>query len=227
MMMEYSYELLLARQNLENAQNAKDTVRLTRDENGNMIYQYTTDQDKVAEAQQKFNDVLYEMNQELKKHYRDLRETIEQLKTEEADAINQILKDTTLGEEEQLARIEETKKRYGEQIALLEEQLNITTENMLINQQAFSERFNEDLIDNTNNTQQQINLTFEEMATDAERWNEAVDETIEQAKDALSDYKDHMNEVAEASQTDWENIVKKMQDYEVESEKARTTYSPE
>jgi len=50
-MMRLSYELLLARQNLENAQDAKDTVRLTRDDNGNYIYQYTADEDKVAEAQ--------------------------------------------------------------------------------------------------------------------------------------------------------------------------------
>jgi hypothetical protein len=36
---------------LEEAKNAKDTVRLTRDSSGNMVYQYTADQDKISEAQ--------------------------------------------------------------------------------------------------------------------------------------------------------------------------------
>jgi hypothetical protein len=49
--MNKEYELLLAKQELENAKDAKNQVRLTRDENGNMIYQYTTDQDAVSEAE--------------------------------------------------------------------------------------------------------------------------------------------------------------------------------
>ena len=40
----------MARIQLEEAQNAKDVVRLTRDENGNYAYRYTANQDKVNEA---------------------------------------------------------------------------------------------------------------------------------------------------------------------------------
>jgi predicted ribosome quality control (RQC) complex YloA/Tae2 family protein len=42
-MNQLQYQLLLARIQLEEAQNAKDTVRLTRDDNGNYAYQYTAD----------------------------------------------------------------------------------------------------------------------------------------------------------------------------------------
>ena len=49
-MNQLEYQLLLARIQLEESQNAKDTVRLTRDDNGNYAYQYTADQNKVDEA---------------------------------------------------------------------------------------------------------------------------------------------------------------------------------
>ena len=50
-MMNLEYELLQRQMALEEAKNAKDTVRLTRDSSGNYVYQYTADQDKIAEAQ--------------------------------------------------------------------------------------------------------------------------------------------------------------------------------
>jgi hypothetical protein len=45
------YDLLLAEIALEEAQNAKSTVRLSRDNEGNFGYVYTADQDKIDEAQ--------------------------------------------------------------------------------------------------------------------------------------------------------------------------------
>jgi chromosome segregation ATPase len=49
-MNQLQYQLLLARIKLEESQNAKDTVRLTRDEDGNYAYRYTANQDKIDEA---------------------------------------------------------------------------------------------------------------------------------------------------------------------------------
>jgi hypothetical protein len=45
------YDLLLAEIALEEAQNAKSTVRLSRDNEGNFGYVYTADQDKVSDAE--------------------------------------------------------------------------------------------------------------------------------------------------------------------------------
>ena len=53
---QMKYDLLLAEIALEEAQNAKSTVRLQRDNEGNMSYVYTADANKVADAQQKFED---------------------------------------------------------------------------------------------------------------------------------------------------------------------------
>jgi hypothetical protein len=53
--------LRLAEIELENAKNAKDTVRLSKDSEGNWSYIYTSSTDKVDEAQQKYEDALYAM----------------------------------------------------------------------------------------------------------------------------------------------------------------------
>ena len=50
------YDLLLAELALEDAQNAKSTVRLQRDSEGNFGYVYTADQSQLAQAQQQLED---------------------------------------------------------------------------------------------------------------------------------------------------------------------------
>lgn len=61
------YDLLLAEIALEEAKNAKSTVRLSRDSEGNFGYVYTADQDKVNDAQQAYEDAdnrLYNLSLE-------------------------------------------------------------------------------------------------------------------------------------------------------------------
>ena len=50
------YEVLKAQIALEDARNAKSTVRLQRDSEGNYGYVYTADQNKIAEAEQAVAD---------------------------------------------------------------------------------------------------------------------------------------------------------------------------
>jgi len=45
------YELKLAELELDNAMNIKDTVRLSKDSEGNWSYIYTADEEKVAQAE--------------------------------------------------------------------------------------------------------------------------------------------------------------------------------
>jgi hypothetical protein len=49
--LQAEYELRMAEIELENAQKAKDTVRMSRDNEGNWSYVYTTNTDAVDEAQ--------------------------------------------------------------------------------------------------------------------------------------------------------------------------------
>lgn len=79
------YELKLAMQQLEDAQNAKSQVRLTRDAEGNFGYMYTADETDIANAQQNLNDKLYEYYKfntdrvgELSETYLDLMSQMEE-----------------------------------------------------------------------------------------------------------------------------------------------------
>ena len=217
------YELLLAQQNLENAANAKNVVRLTRDENGNMIYQYTTDSDQLAEAQQKYNDVLYEINQLTKERHQELLNSIVQSRQdmiEELNQLNQDLLDNVIDEEEYWLRREEIIKRYQEREEILYEQLNNSREYMLINQQTFSELMEQDLVDHADATRMQLNLTMEEMLTDMEDWNVGVDIGVQRANASMETYKQQMETVANAVGMSWDQMTNKMKVFEDESAKA-------
>lgn len=80
------YELLLAEIALEEARNAKNTVQLKRDSEGNWGYVYTADQDKIAEAEQNYEDRLHDM-QEAAKDYRD------EMESQVIDALNNMFEE--------------------------------------------------------------------------------------------------------------------------------------
>jgi hypothetical protein len=48
--------MLVAQIALEDAQNSKSQVRLTRDDTGNYSYVYSANEDKVSKAEQEFSD---------------------------------------------------------------------------------------------------------------------------------------------------------------------------
>ena len=57
--LEREYQIELAKIALEEAQNAKSTVRLVRNSEGGMAYLYTVDQTALDQAQQKYEDAIY------------------------------------------------------------------------------------------------------------------------------------------------------------------------
>lgn len=57
--LEREYQIELAKIALEEAQNAKSTVRLRRNAEGGMSYVYTADQNALDQAQQKYEDAIY------------------------------------------------------------------------------------------------------------------------------------------------------------------------
>jgi hypothetical protein len=59
--LQKTYDLRMAEIELEEAQSAKDTVRLARDTEGNWSYAYTTNTSAVDDATQKYEDALYAM----------------------------------------------------------------------------------------------------------------------------------------------------------------------
>lgn len=113
------YELLLAEIALEEAQNAKSTVRLSRDSEGNFGYIYTADQDAVDDAEQGLDDAknrLYNLSLEGQQEYTEKYLQAQQSMYEELTELQQMFLDGELASEEeyQLRKEEIINHYYGE-----------------------------------------------------------------------------------------------------------------
>lgn len=126
--MQKKYELRLAEIALEEAQNAKNQVRLQKMANGSWGYVYTQNEESVAKAQQDYEDKLYNL-QELSANY--LEEVSGQiLSTQlEFEAAIQEIYNAGLEPAEQQRRIEETVNHYKEHLLYLTSEFDKTLEN--------------------------------------------------------------------------------------------------
>ena len=127
--LQAKYELRLAEIELENAQNAKDTVRLSRDSEGNWAYIYTQNEESVAEAEQKYEDALYEMqvlSQEYLEEMSGMMLETSQAMMEEISALR--IQDFTSYEAYQ-AEIKHIQDKYAESLKFQENELNKSINN--------------------------------------------------------------------------------------------------
>lgn len=88
--MRKKFELEQARMNLEDARNSKSEVRLTRDQNGNWGYVYTASEDKVADAEQKYEDALYQYQKLSDDYITDLDEKIKDLTKNTQERLDEV-----------------------------------------------------------------------------------------------------------------------------------------
>ena len=72
--LQQQIELEKARLALDEAKNAKSTVTLSRDQNGNWGYIYTAEEDKVAKAEQDYEDRLHEYQQANDEYLKELEQ---------------------------------------------------------------------------------------------------------------------------------------------------------
>ena len=108
------YELMLAEIALEEAQNAKSTVRLQKDSEGNFGYVYTADQDKVADAEQAVADKQNDLyNLSLNKANENAQALI-QLNQEMYDKLNEVAMDYTLSQEEREQKMQDIMEEYAQ-----------------------------------------------------------------------------------------------------------------
>ena len=94
------YELELARLALEEARTMKDTVRLSKDAEGNWSYIYTANEEDVADAEQNYEDKLYAMQEANSDYINNLQDQIVSAEEEYADKVAEIMKDTSLTQEQ-------------------------------------------------------------------------------------------------------------------------------
>ena len=121
-MNQLEYQLLLARINLEETKNAKDVVRLTRDDNGNYAYRYTANQDKIDEAAQKYEDVLQQINELTVERISDTEQKLVNAMANYKEKFVEIATDYTLTEEERLMKLEELTNNFSKNMQYIQEQ---------------------------------------------------------------------------------------------------------
>ena len=107
------YEMTKAQIALEEAQNAKDTVRLTRDAEGNYGYVYTANEDKVTDAEQALDDATNNYYNTALEGAQKYQDQIYQHIQEWEEKVKEVYLDQTLSEEEKNKKIKEINDTYN------------------------------------------------------------------------------------------------------------------
>jgi hypothetical protein len=118
-MQQKKYDLLLAEIALEEAQNAKSTVRLQRNAEGGFGYVYTADANQVADAQQKVDDAenaLYNAGLEGANDFAQKQAQIAQEGQDAIQALTDALANGEISLEDWQRRTAETQAHYAQKL---------------------------------------------------------------------------------------------------------------
>lgn len=134
--LQKTYDLRLAEIELEEAQRAKDTVRLQKDSEGNWSYIYTQSSDAIDSAQQKYEDALYAM-QDLSSNYIDeMSDKLISTSKEMEEALAAIRIQDYASIDDYYAAVQRVQDQYQEQLEKQQDELQKALDN---NKQLYDE----------------------------------------------------------------------------------------
>lgn len=213
-MNQLQYELLLRKIALEEAQNAKSTVRLTRDSNGNYVYQYTADQDELSKKQQEYEDVLQKINDLSVERVRDLESRLLEIYQTTLSKIKEIAQDQTLTEQEKYDKIQTLINQFKEQTNYIQEQYQIASDNLITSNLAISKHYGEQLVEHSENAKNGLNQTIAAMIENTEQlqasFEEACSNKIPAAMDAMQA---KIDAVKSAVQLNYDSMSSSVENY--------------
>lgn len=197
------YELLLAEIELRDAQNAKSTVRLQRDNEGNFGYVYTADQSQIADAQQKYEDAqnnLYNIGLEGANNYaRKYQETFAEM----LDELSRINIEYANDEEERDRQIALAKEYFFQRLNDLSNLHDIAVKShVAIENEAWS------------------TALFNEMAS-LDKAQQAVNEYLTDSGNAINNYQNEIN--ANGLSLPFDNLKTSVEEAKTASEDLKTT----
>lgn len=174
------YDLLLAEIALEEAQDAKSTVRLQRDSEGNFGYVYTADQNKLAEAQQQLEDAqnsLYNIGLEGANDYaQKYQQTMQEMYDTFADLQQQKLDGAFETEEEYHRAMEEAKAYYYQK---LQDYSGLYSVAVTTDSRVVADAWSSD---------------FADMVYDTDEWMSAVDQYVTDVELAFKEWSDAVHD---------------------------------
>ena len=198
------YELLLAEIALEEAQNAKSTVRLSRDSEGNFGYVYTADQDAVDDAEQELDDAknrLYNLSLEGQQEYTEKYLQAQQSMFDELAELQQMFLEGEIATQEEYERRREAivQHYYGEGGVLW----------------TYSKLYNVAVQTDAAATADYWGKEYGEMTQHTEDWQVAVNDYLEQVEDETEDWADvseKANRIVEGALKDSKTATKDLTD---------------
>lgn len=201
---EAKYNLLIAQMALEDTQNAKSTVRLQRDSEGNFGYVYTADSSAVAEAEQQLADAqndLYNIGLEGANNYSEKYAQILQEMGETLADINEAYRNGEYeNEQEYYDAILAAREYYYQQLENYSDlyKVALTTDSRVV-QDAWSTEFN-DMIYQTQNWKDAVEGYIEEVSKAFAEQGEAMSQIQEiTIGKSLNDMDDSINNIVDSS----------------------------
>ena len=200
------YQVLQAQMTLEEAQNSKNQLRLVRDSQGNWNYQYTADQNEIADAEQKLLDAQNEWYNLAKNQVKDVTGQIVSTRQECQDQIKEIYSDMTLTEEERSAKAQEIYTYYTEKIKYLEQEKQNAIKDMneagktVLND--FQNTYADDLSNMTENTidfESQLKDILERAQSNFDAYQEQVKKVADKTGTSLDNLADETDKVSDAT----------------------------
>ncbi len=211
------YELKLAEQALEEAKDAKSQVRMTRDNEGNWGYVYTADESSVAEAEQSYEDKLYELQQHNADYINELQDSIINMQIEMKDKLAEIANDESLSIEERQAKMAEVQAYYQEQMDYYCSELDLALVN---NKKLYEEDWtdyaektgykiakDEEYVDSFHETDLAVLTGFENMEAYQENFNVASENLLLESEAAFDSWEVAMENALNAAGLSMENFA--------------------
>ena len=127
--LQAKYELRLAEIELENARNNKDTVRLSKDSEGNWSYVYTQNMDAIDEAQQKYEDALYNMQNLSYKYMEEMSSAMVDTSISMMEELQNLRIQDFDSYEEYAREVQRIQDKYGDYLSNQENELNKSVSN--------------------------------------------------------------------------------------------------
>lgn len=198
------YDLLLAEIALEEAQNAKSTVRLQRDAEGNFGYVYTADQNKIAEAQQQFEDAQNSLYNLSLQGTNDYTQKYQQTLSEMYDTL------TSLSEQYRNGEFE-SEQEYQNAVLAAQQYYYEQLEN-------FADLYHVAVTTDSRAIEDAWARDFASMMDSTEEWKTAANDYVQETQDSFNEFNEKMkdqdgfletlDEMAEKSQNLVEEVTK-------------------
>lgn len=183
--MEAKYNMTLKQIALEEAQNAKNKVRLVRGANGNYNYLFTADEADINSKQQEYLKAIQDYYNIAKDQTENITGEIISLWQEMSEEIRKIYEDDTLNAEQRQNAINEIQAYYQKKYADLAKMQTDAAKDMkdagnsaLTEQQKAANKYGDDTSETAQNFQKNFQRILEEMGGNANDFNSAYSDQL-------------------------------------------------